>query len=119
MVTKNELATAYYDNVRSAQIGGISPSEAKDLGYETSEDMARILGNFGGVAATSEIEIPEAVGVKIPDGLRQLPQVAIDAIAAARANRPDTSTQPQVQAPGYVVHALRGLVVDGRKRGKR
>ncbi len=124
MATEKDLTTAYYDNVRNTQIGGvndgISPSEAKDLGYETPEDMARILGAFSGVATTSEVEAP---GVSegtleevIPNGPRQLPQAAIDAVAAARANR--SSLPAQTQSQDYITRALRGHTVDARRRGK-
>lgn len=58
MVKPHELITAYYDNVRSNQIGGetdgIDPKVMADTGFETAEETLKIISNLGNTATSTE-----------------------------------------------------------------
>ena len=128
MVTPNKIQTAFDDNVRNNQIGvmndGISAEVAADLGYETHERMDEILHSLGKVTSPALLKISEEARIDAPTtGPQELPEAAREAIARAHEIATRTSDRlmqgAEITAVPYVTHALRGIKVDGNRRGKR
>ena len=82
MTKKSDIITAYYDNLRNNQIGGngIDPEVAKDLGYESPEQLANIIENIGEIA------------VGMPDSVRE----QIDELRGRRTPQTPISTRQEV-----------------------
>jgi hypothetical protein len=88
MTKESDIRTAYYDNLRNNQIGGktdgIDPKVAEDIGYESPEQVARIIRN----AAENIGEM--AVGM--PDSVRE----QIDELRGRRTPQTPTSIRQEV-----------------------
>ena len=82
MTKKSDIITAHYDNLRNNQIGGktdgIDPEVAKDLGYESPEQVASIIRNAAENIGELAVGMPDSVRKQI-DELRgkQTPQTPI------------------------------------------
>ena len=80
MTKKSDIRTAYYDNLRNNQIGGKTDGieDAKDLRYESPEQVASIIRNTAENIGEIAVGMPDSVREQI-DELRgrRTPQTPI------------------------------------------
>ena len=85
MTKESDIRTAYYDNLRNNQIGGVTdgidPKVAEDIGYESPEQVAIIIRDAAQKVGETAVGMPDSVRKQL-DELRdkrtpQTPQTPI------------------------------------------